>query len=103
MDSIQSTYTGIPIIVTDKRKQKRRHRKKRINKKWAKRYGYIENNYPYIEDGKAIMFKGKIYINENTYLKLKNNIQKLPPHIDNGFGTEEYRICDLEKKEFISI
>lgn len=28
MDGIWSTYTGIPIIVTNKRKQKRTHRKK---------------------------------------------------------------------------
>ena len=28
MDGIWSTHTGIPIIVTDKRKQKRTHRKK---------------------------------------------------------------------------
>ena len=38
--SIFSAYTGIPIIVVpDKKKQNRAHRKKRINKKWAKRYG----------------------------------------------------------------
>lgn len=67
MNGIWSSYTGIPIIVTDKIKQKRIHRKKRINKKWAKRYGFIENNYPYIEDDKAIMFKGQILMNEKTF------------------------------------
>jgi hypothetical protein len=30
MDGIWSTYTGIPIIVTDKRKQKRTHRKREL-------------------------------------------------------------------------
>ena len=74
MEGIYGTYTGIPIIVTDKIKQKRTHRKKRINKKWAKIYGFIENNYPYIEDDKAIMFKGKIYMNGKTFLKLKSDI-----------------------------
>lgn len=74
MNGILGTYTGIPIIVTDKRKQKRTHRKKRINKKWAKRYGYIENNYPFIEDDKMLMFKGQIYVNEKTFIKLRNNI-----------------------------
>ena len=74
MNGILGTYTGIPIIVTDKRKQKRTHRKKRINKKWAKRYGYIENNYPFIEDDKMLMFKGQIYVNGKTCMKLRNNI-----------------------------
>ena len=74
MEGIYGTYTGIPIIITDKRKQKRIHRKKRINKKWAKRYGFIGNDYSYIEDDKAIMFKGKIYMSEKTFLKLKSNI-----------------------------
>ena len=73
MDGIWGTYTAIPIIVTDKRRQKRIHRKKRINKKWAKRYGFIENNYPYIEDGKVIMFAGKLYVNEKTFFELKDN------------------------------
>lgn len=73
MSGVFGTYTGIPIIITDKRKQKRTHRRKRINKKWAKRYGFIENNYLYIEDDKAIMFEGKIYMNEKTFLKLKSD------------------------------
>lgn len=71
MNGIWGTYTRIPIIVIDKRKQKRLHRKKRINKKWAKSYGYIENNYPFIEDDNVIIFKGQIYVNEKTFMKLK--------------------------------
>ncbi len=78
MNGILGTYTGIPIIVTDKRKQKRTHRKKRINKKWARRYGYIENNCPFIEDDKVIMFKGQIYVNEKTFMKLRNNVSHSP-------------------------
>lgn len=74
-NGIFAKYTGIPIIVVpDSKKQNRIHKKKRINKKWAKRYGFIENNYPYIYEDKAIVFKGKIYMNEKTFLKLKNNI-----------------------------
>lgn len=70
MDGIWSTYTGIPIIVTDKRKQKRTHRKKRINKKWAKRYGYT--TYNSIEDEKVITMNGSMYVNPRTYYKLKS-------------------------------
>ena len=71
MNGIWGTYTRIPIIVIDKRKKKRLHRKKIINKKWAKIYGYIENNYPFIEDDNVIIFKGQIYVNEKTFMKLK--------------------------------
>ena len=45
-DSVFAKYTGIPIIVVpDSKKQNRTHRKKRINKKWAKRYGYTTYNF----------------------------------------------------------
>ena len=71
MNSILSAYTGIPIIVVpDSKKQNRTHRKKRINKKWAKRYGYT--TYNFIEDDKVIMMNGKICVNPRTYYKLKS-------------------------------
>ena len=36
-----ANYSGIPIIVVpDSKRQNRTHKKKRINKKLAKRYGY---------------------------------------------------------------
>lgn len=61
MKSVLGSYTGIPIIVIpDSKKQNRTHRKKRINKKWAKRYGYTQYNS--IEDDKAINLNGSIYI-----------------------------------------
>ena len=40
-DSVFANYTGIPIIVVpDIKRQNRTHKKKRINKKWGKKYGY---------------------------------------------------------------
>lgn len=40
-NGIFANYTGVPIIVVpDSKRQNRIHKKKRINKKWAKRYGY---------------------------------------------------------------
>ena len=66
MKSVLGSYTGIPIIVIpDSKKQNRTHRKKRINKKWAKRYGYTQYNS--IEDDKAINLNGSIYMNPRTY------------------------------------
>lgn len=71
MNSILSAYTGIPIIVVpDSKKQNRTHRKKRINKKWAKRYGYT--TYNSIEDEQIITMNGSIYVNPRTYYKLKS-------------------------------
>lgn len=70
-NGIFAKYTGIPIIVVpDSKKQNRTHRKKRINKKWAKRYGYT--TYNFIVDDKVIMMNGRICVNPRTYYKLKS-------------------------------
>lgn len=66
-----ANYSGISIIVVpDKKKQNRTHRKRKINKKWAKRYGYTLYNS--IEDEKVIMMNGSMYVNPRTYYKLKS-------------------------------
>lgn len=71
-----SKYTGIPIIVVpDKKKQNRMHKKKRINKKWAKRYGYTIYNS--IEDEKVITMNGTMYMNPRTYYKIQGLVGKL--------------------------
>ena len=68
-NGIFAKYTGIPIIVVpDSKKQNRTHRKKRINKKWAKRYGYT--TYNSIEDEQIITMNGSM--NPRTYYKLKS-------------------------------
>lgn len=73
MKSVLDTYTGIPIIVIpDSKKQNRTHRKKRINKKWAKRYGYTIYNL--FEDDKVIMMNGNLYMNPMTYYKIKDQL-----------------------------
>ena len=70
-NGIFANYTGIPIIVVpDNKKQNRTHKKKRINKKWAKRYGYT--TYNLIEDEKVITMNESIYVNPRTYYKLKS-------------------------------
>ena len=38
-------YNGLTVYVTTKTYQKRKHRKKRINKKWLKRYGCYEIDF----------------------------------------------------------
>ncbi len=71
MKNIFDTYTGTPIIVTpDKKKQNRIHKKKRINKKWAKRYRYTIHNL--FKDDEIITMSGSMYMNPRTYYKVKS-------------------------------
>ena len=60
------------IIAPEKKVQRKTHKKKRINKKWAKRYGYKyiksmedDNIYMLPKDNKLIM-------NRSTYDNLKH-------------------------------
>ena len=70
-NGIWSAFAGIPIIVVpDSKKQNKTHKKKRINKKWAKRYGYT--TYNLIEEEKVITMNESIYVNPRTYYKLKS-------------------------------
>lgn len=69
---LNGLMSGIPIIVLPPvKKQRRTHKKKRINKKWAKRYGYI--HYSTIKDGETLMMDGKMYMNQTTYSILKKS------------------------------
>lgn len=61
---------GLPIlIVPNVKKQRKVHRKKRINKKWAKRYGFI--CYNYLKDGDIIMTPDGLMMNNVTYETLR--------------------------------
>ena len=64
---------GTPIIVTTRKIQNRTHKKKRINKKWAKRYGFTISET--LKNGEIYMIDGKSYMNQNTYTQLKNSIE----------------------------
>jgi hypothetical protein len=61
-----STYiNGFPLIQTTaitKQVQRRTHRKRRINKKWAKRYGYKT----VLDDGRIICAGDCIYATPKT-------------------------------------
>ena len=55
------------IVVPDSLQQNRTHKRKRINKKWAKRYGFARYNV--LEDGKIIqsVLDKTLYMNPRTY------------------------------------
>ena len=61
--------TGLRLIETTaitKKVQCRTHRKRRINKKWAKRYGFKE----VVDDSKAIVACGCIYASPKLTAKI---------------------------------
>lgn len=63
-------YDGYPIYLATKEHQRRKHRKKRINKKWKKLYGYYEINLmPHNEI--VLMDNGVIWMTKRTFEQLK--------------------------------
>ena len=52
--------------------QARKHKKRRINKKWLKRYGYKEIQ----NKNKTYMIDGKLYMTQRCYNKMKKILEK---------------------------
>ncbi len=66
-------FNGHPIYIATKEIQIRKHHKKRINKKWRKRYGVIELNM--MPHNKAVvMDNGIIWMTKKTFENLKHEI-----------------------------
>ena len=73
MNEILSQFNSVPIIVVPTyKRQNKTHKKKRINKKWQKRYGFTEYNT--IEDGQVINMSGSLYMNDKTASMLKASL-----------------------------
>ena len=75
MNGYMGTYMGFNLIETTaltKQIQRRTHRKRRINKKWMKRYGYKT----VLDDGYIICFGDCIYATPNTIRKLISAVMK---------------------------
>ena len=70
------TDFGMEIFITElitKDIQKRKHKKRRINKKWLKRYGYkcVPDN------DKMIVFNNKLFMTKGAYEKVKKGIKSI--------------------------
>lgn len=67
---IEALLTGYPIYIATKEIQQRKHHKKRINKKWRKRYGMIElNSMPH---GEVIMMdNGVLWMTKRTFEQIR--------------------------------
>ena len=69
-------FNGTPIIiVSPRKKQNRPHKKKRINKKWTKRYGFTLYK-SIIGDNDAFVLDNKLYMGYKAYKKLKESINE---------------------------
>ena len=70
------TDLGMEIVITEcltKDIQRRTHKKRRINKKWLKRYGYkcVPDN------DKMIIFNNKLFMTKGAYEKVKKGIKSI--------------------------
>lgn len=64
-----SHYNGFPIYITTTEHQRRTHHKRRINKKWRKKYGMIEVDV--MSPGQIIMTNdGAIWMTKGTFKSL---------------------------------
>lgn len=66
---------GMPIIITNsitKTVRCRTHKKRRIDKKWLKRYGHKEVQ----DDTKMYVFNGSLLMSQKCYDKLSSLIDK---------------------------
>lgn len=64
-------YLGKRVVISDcitKKVQRRTNRKRRINKKWAKRYGY--KDVP--DDSKVMVIGDMIFMTQKAYDRLKD-------------------------------
>ena len=71
----QTYYMGFRLIETTvitKEVQRRTHHKRRINKKWAKRYGYKT----VLDDGRIIQFGDCILATPNAIKKIIETVEK---------------------------
>ena len=68
-------FNGMPIIISNyitKKVRCRTHKKKRIDKKWLKRYGYKEIQ----DDTKFYVFNESLIMSQKCYDKLSSLIDK---------------------------
>ena len=69
-------YNGTPIVITNaitKKVRSRTNRKKRIDKKWLKRYGYKDVT----NHSKTLLVNGTLYMSQKIYDRLKEELAKM--------------------------
>lgn len=74
MTETEAALYGKKIIITTIKIQNRKHRKSRINKKWARRYGYTV--YDRQPEGQILVFEDKIYMTENDFNRISDALKQ---------------------------
>ena len=69
MTHFDSLFNGIPIYIATKKIQRRKHHKYRINKKWAKKYGFYELNY--MPSDCPVFIDGVLWMTQKDFDNLK--------------------------------
>lgn len=72
MTNYEALLTGYPIYIATKEYQRRKHHKKRINKKWRKRYGVVEINM--MSHGQIMELNGALWMTKQTFKELKKTL-----------------------------
>ena len=74
MTDYYSLLTGYSIYIATQEFQRRKHRKKRINKKWRKRYGIVElNSMPH---GEVVMMDGVLWMTKRTFEQIRKGVSE---------------------------
>ena len=66
---------GTPIVINNyitKTVRRRTHKKRRIDKKWLKKYGYKEVQ----DESKVYMIEGKLFMSQKCYDKIRTLAEK---------------------------
>jgi len=64
---------GMAVIITTVEVQNRKHHKRRINKKWRKKYGCTE--YEKQPEGTIYEYDGKLYMTRKDFERLKEALK----------------------------
>lgn len=71
MTDYKALLTGYPVYIATKEIRRRKHHKKRIDKKWQKKYGFIEiNSMPH---GQVVMMDGAIWMTKKTFEQIRGD------------------------------
>ena len=79
-------FNGMPIIISNyitKKVRCRTHKKRRVDKKWLKRYGYKE-----VQDSTTVyMTNGSLFMSQKCYDKFSSLIDKKQfDGVENNYG-----------------